>query len=398
MLIPRPLFVNTMVIKMLEESIDQVTICPVCGNQANRFNVSRSNLIFLQKRFQDKNLDDAITLSAVAWNNFPGLKLNADSKAVINGLLIGIENQVNKAVAPLDKITMMIQPLSQKLEGLTAKLPDDVRKEFNEINLQLTAQMKTMQDVSKGVAEPVQRELKELSLSINTMINKPTSLGTVKEETLKLSWQEVFVKDKTCRKGGPGQPDLVVVPFLELSGARFGQKIIVERKAGRQKYCGTHLQEAIEHTRAEGSRYGILVYDTCANLLEIQKPFYLTMAQEMTIAITDIESGGWKTAREIFEVFQSLLPNEASNANNAIDIGKLQRTIDEMVTINQQIETLRKFNNSALSNCEKARTAINGLEELIAAHQEKLRDSLCKSHSQIWQSEKLIQQNKTSLS
>jgi uncharacterized coiled-coil DUF342 family protein len=381
---------------MTEQSLN--VFCPLCGSQPNGFNVSNSNLRFLLQRLDEKNLDDAITLSAVAWNNFPGLKLTADSKVVVNGLLKGIENQVNKAVAPLDRIIMMIQPLSQKLEGLAAKLPEDLRKEFNEINGQLTAQVKTIQDIAKGVAEPVQRDVKELSLSINAMINKPTSLGTVKEETLKLSWQEVFMKDKTCRKGGPGQPDLVVVPFLELSGARFGQKIIVERKAGKQKYCGTHLQEAIEHTRAEGSHYGILVYDTCANLLEIQKPFYLTMAQEMTIAITDIESGGWKTAREIFEVFQSLLPNEASNANKAIDIGKLQRTIDEIVTINQQIETLRKFNNSALSNCEKARIAINGLEELIVAYQEKLRDLLCKSHPKIWQSEKLIQENKIPLS
>ena len=373
---------------MTEQSLN--VTCPLCGSQHSEFNISDPNLRFLLQRLDEKTLDDAITLSAIAWNNFPALKLTADSKTVINGLLKGIENQVSKAVAPLDRVIMMIQPLSQKLEGLTAKLPEDLRKEFNEINGQLTSQIKTMQDVAKGVAEPVQRDVRELSLSINAMINKPTSLGTIKEETLNLSWQEVFVKDKTCRKGGPGQPDLVIIPSLEFNGKSLGQKIVVERKAGRQKYCGIHLQEAVEHTRAEGSNYGILVYDTPSNLLDVQRPFYVSMIQSVIIAVTDVESGGWKTARQIFEVFQSVLPiGETENATK-IDLRKLRIAIDEIATVNQQIETLRKCNNSALSSCEKTRTTINKLEELITAYQEKLRELLYQSNPQICASEKLV--------
>ena len=146
---------------------------------------------------------------------------------------------------------------------------------------------------------------------------------------------------------------MIVEPFLELSGARFGQKIVIERKAGRQKYCGAHLQEAIDHAISEGATYGILAYDAPSNLLEVQRPFYISMSQSVIVAITDVESGGWKAAREIFEVFQSILPNDAANNASKIDIGKLQRTIDEIATVNQQIEMLRKLNNSALSNCEK---------------------------------------------
>jgi hypothetical protein len=289
-------------------------------------------------------------------------------------------------------ITKMVYPLSEKLEELTAKLPEDVKKEFYEINMQLNEKLKSIHEAATSATEPVQRDVKELSDTINQLINKPSSKGLVNEETLKLSWQEVFVKDKTFKKGGAGQADLVVIPYLQLRGTRFGQKIILERKAGRQKYCGTHLQEAIEHTKAEGSHYVILVYDTASNLLEVQRPFYLTMLDGIVTAVTDVETGGWKTAREVFEVFQSVLPNDASDNAGKLDIEKLQRTIDEMATINQQIETLRKCNNSTLSNCEKARTLINKLEELIAAYQEKLRDQLCNQNTpQIWQSEKLVQ-------
>ena len=369
--------------------------CPICGSETSNFKINEDNLRFLEQRFHDNNLDQAIVLASIAWNNFPGLRLNADSRTLINGLLKSVQEQVANALTPLNMVTKMVYPLSEKLEALIETLPEGVKKEFCELKVQLTEKLELIHEAATSATEPVQRDLKELNDTINQLINKPVSKGLVNEETLKLSWQEVFVKDQTFKKGGPGQPDLVIIPSIQLNGKCFGQKIIVERKAGRQKYCGTHLAETIQHTKAEGSTYGILVYDAPSNLLEVQKPFYVSMSQGVTIAITDIESGGWKTARQIFEVFQSVLPNDAADNASKIDIGKLQRTIDEIATVNQQIETLRKCNNSALSNCEKSRTLINRLEELIAAYQEKLRELLCPSTPP--PSEKLIQENKNSL-
>jgi hypothetical protein len=366
--------------------------CPICRSEITNFNISEENLRFLEQRFHDNNLDQAITLASIVWNNFPGLRLNADSRTLINGLLKGVQEQVTNALTPLEMITKMVYPLSEKLEELIATLPEDVKKQFCEIDLQLEEKLKLIHEAATSATEPVARDLKELNDTINQLINKPVSKGLVNEETLKLSWQEVFIKDKTLKKGGAGQADLVIVPHLELKGKSFGQKIVVERKSGRQKYCGSHLQEAIEHTKAEGTTYGILVYDNPSNLLEVQRPFYVATSQEVIIAVTDIESGGWKTAREIFEVFQSVLPNDTTDNASTVDLSKLQRTIDEMVTVNQQIEALRKCNNSNLSNYEKARTLINKLEELITTYQEKLRDLLCNHGApQICQSEKIIQ-------
>ena len=365
--------------------------CPICGSQTTNFNISENNLRFLNQRFHDNNLDQALTISCIAWHNFPSMRFDAESKTLINGLLKGVQEQVTNALTPLDMITKMVYPLSEKLEELIVTLPEGVKNEFGYINEQLTEKLKLIHEAATSATEPVQRDLKELNDTINQLINKPASKGIVNEETLKLSWQEVFVKDKTFKKGGPGQPDLVIIPSLQLNGKGIGQKIVVERKAGKQKYCGTHFQETVEHTKAEGSTYGILVYDAPSNLLEVQRPFYVSMLQGVIIAITDVESGGWKTAREIFEVFQSVLPSDTADNASKIDIGKLQRTIDDIATINREIETLRKCNNSALSNCEKARTLINKLEELITAYQEKLRELLCPSAPQIWSSEKLVE-------
>lgn len=367
--------------------------CPICGNKTPNFNVGESSVRFLQQRLYDNTLDQAIALSKIVWESFPGLRLNADSKEIINNLLRGIQDQVTSTLKPLDIIANVVGSLSEKLEELIGTLPDGVKKEFCEMNFQLTEELKSIREAAASATEPVQRDLKELNDTINQLINKPVSKGLVNEETLRLSWQEVFVKDKTLKKGGAGQADLVIIPHLEINGKSFGQKIVVERKAGRQKYCGTHLQEAIEHMKAEGAVYGILVYDNPSNLLEVQRPFYVSVTQEVIIAVTDVESGGWRTAREIFEVFQSVLPNGTADNASKLDLRKLRRTIDEIATINCQIETLRKCNNSALSNCEKARTLINKLEEALTGYQGKLRDLLCnQSTPQIYPSAKSTQE------
>ena len=74
--------------------------CPLCGNGANNFNICDDNLRFLEQRFHDNNLDQAITLANIVWANFPGLRLNADSKTLINGLLKGVQEQVTSALTP----------------------------------------------------------------------------------------------------------------------------------------------------------------------------------------------------------------------------------------------------------------------------------------------------------
>jgi hypothetical protein len=288
----------------------------------------------------------------------------------------GIEDQVNNALKPLDLITKIIFPLSKKLDDLTSKLPENLKTEFDEINSQLARQLLLINDATTKSSEPVQRDLRELSLNINALINKPNLIGVVKEKTVELFWQEVFTKDKVDRRGAPGQPDLVIEPFVEFGGGCFGPKIIIERKGGKQRYCGTHLQQLFAHSRAEGARFGLLLYDNSSNLLEKQKPICLTTVQEVTVCITDVESGGWKTAREIFEVFQALLPVETNNPLQQIDLKKFQMIIEEMASVNEQIETLRKCNNATISNCDKTRMLINRLEESILTYQGKLRDLL----------------------
>ena len=366
----------------LEENANQFSICPLCENHANRFNVSEVSLRFLKERINEKNLDEAIALSSIAWRNFPALRLSSDSKAIIDTLLADFREQVTKAIKPLEMVVKMATPLSYKLEGLIEKLPEDVKKEFTEISVQLTNELRSVQETAKNSTLPIERDVKGLADAINLLVNKPSAKGLANEQTLQLGWQEIFIKDKIVRKGGPGTADLVVTPFLEFKGSRYGSKIVVERKAGAQKYSGSHLAEAIMHSKAEGSKFCILVYDSPANLLELQKPVYLTMSDGITLAISDVQTGGWRTSRQVIEVIQITSPaDNADTAPRILDIKRLQEAVQQIAGLNNQIELLRKNNNSAIANCERTRENINKLEELIFCHQQTLQNLLLEKPS-----------------
>ena len=240
--------------------------CPLCGKLSQAYTITEANIRFLDRRFREDKLDEAVTLCQVAWESFPGIRQTSETKTIVNGLIKGIEEQVNSALKPLDIITQMIFPLTKKLDDLASKLPENLKTEFDEISSQLNKQICLINDASTKSTEPVQRELRELALNINALMNKPNLIGAVKEKTLELGWQEVFTKDKVDRRGAPGQPDLVVEPFVELKG-HYGSKIVVERKGGRQRFSGMHFQQLLTHTRSEGARFGVLLYDNDLNLL-----------------------------------------------------------------------------------------------------------------------------------
>jgi hypothetical protein len=357
------------------------SVCPLCGNKAQGFSINSSNLQFLESRAKENNLDQALNICASAWSVFPELRNRSDTRNIVDTLIEHIQQQFTKALVPLETIAKMTTPLNLKIEQLTERLPGDLKDEFLETNNLLIKELASIQETTKQFAEPIQKEVRELSQSIAALVNKPSLKGSVNEQTLQIGWQETFLKDKIIHIGGAGKPDLVVTPFLELGSSRYGSKIIVERKAGSQKYSGTHFAEAISHTKAEGGKYCVIVYDAADNLLAHQKPVCFSFSDGITLAVSDIQTGGWRCCRQVIEVLQVTLPDENAGAEQAIDIKKLQAAIQQIASLNSQIELLRKNNNSAIISCERARGSINRLEELVFCHQQNLHNLLLEKPS-----------------
>ncbi len=366
-----------------DTEFNESIICPLCGNRADNFSVSESNLRFLRSRIQEKNVNEALNICAAAWSAFPELRNHSDTRNIVDTLIGHIEQQFSRTLIPLETIAKTTTPLNLKIEQLTERLPEDMKSEFIETNKLLINELKLIQEATKQFAEPIQKDLKELQMWIGSLVNKPSVTGRVNELTLQMGWQEAFVKDKITRIGGAGRPDIVVAPYLEFGGSRYGSKIIVERKAGIQKYCGTHFAEAIAHTKAEGAKYCMIVYDSQDNLLMLQKPVCFSVSDGITLSVSDVQTGGWRTSRQVIEVIQVTLPADDTDAAPAINLKKLQVAVQQISNLNTQIDVLRKSNNLAITNCEKTRESINKLEQFIRCYQENIQSLLLEKRPQL---------------
>jgi hypothetical protein len=96
--------------------------------------------------------------------------------------------------------------------------------------------------------------------------------------------------------GGAGREDCLITPYLNNGLNRYGDRISIERKSGKQKYTGAHFDEAVRHSIERGATYSIID--------NIPQKTIFAREKGVLVAVVDIESGTWKMAREIFEILQ----------------------------------------------------------------------------------------------
>ena len=85
--------------------------CTICEDGKRVIYLTESNKNFLSKRISEGNIDEAITISRIAWENFPKLKESSDSKKIVETLLQGVQEAINAQV---------FTPISSSISGLNA--------------------------------------------------------------------------------------------------------------------------------------------------------------------------------------------------------------------------------------------------------------------------------------
>ncbi len=405
--------------------------CPTCGSEVplNEFKITENNLNFLLEQSALGTLNEALTILRLIIEKVPGVKIDVSNKSTLEEYFSKIQEQIAlTVVTPIGLLVENANLLLEKMSGLTESVPADIKDEFKGVNQELTDKLENMQRNSmeaplvmfNGTLNPLMEklgllierlpkdiqqefrqtrvdlqeklteikvtaekstvavgcEVKELRNSLNTLINKPTALGRVGEGVLAELWKSEFAQDVLDPKGGPGEPDALLVPYLEMNGGDYGRKISIERKAGAQKYSGKHLEEVCRHAKKYGATQAMLIYDNKTNLPEDFCPMKVVFRpqQKLAITIVSLEERTWVTARQILEVFQLLEPSEESE--HSISIVDLEKTVAEIQNINSTIDRLRKSNNAALKNCDSTRTYIDDLEGLILNYQQRLKKVL----------------------
>src|SRR5215216_5356467 len=267
---------------------DDIANCNFCEDGKRVINLTESNKHFLSKRIKDGNIDEAITISRIAWDNFPIQKESANTKNIVETLLKGVQQTINEQV---------LSPISTSISGLNAlmsaleKNPELIQKYSDETMRNLSGQLNQIVAIINGPTMQIHQMLSQL-------IYKPSVKGSVGAEVLAEIWPRDLKKDLIKMLGGAGREDFLVTPYLNTGFNRYGDRISVERKSGKQKYSGAHFEEAVRHSIERGATYSIIAYDTQDNL---PQKTMIAREKDVLVAVVDIESGTWKMAREIFK-------------------------------------------------------------------------------------------------
>jgi len=107
-----------------------VDICPICGG-LQQVSISVSNARFLRDRKVEGNLDEAIALSRICWDNFPTLRLSSDSKTVIEEFMVSakqwLEEQAEQVLKPMSDLNNTLASMVTALSTLSTSLPEGLK-------------------------------------------------------------------------------------------------------------------------------------------------------------------------------------------------------------------------------------------------------------------------------
>jgi hypothetical protein len=213
-------------------------ICPVCGG-LQQVNISAVNAKFLRDRTAEGNIDDAITLGRVCWSNFPALRLSSDSKAVIEEFMTStkrwLEEQAKQVLNPISDLNRTLATTVAALSTLSTSLPEDLKPHLNMAIQQLDSKIQLAENALKTSLDGLRKDIGTIEEQFRKITYKPTEKGQAGQTSTETAWIDMFPNDKVTLKGGPGESDLLVEPYLgDGKHGHLGSTISIERKAGKQ--------------------------------------------------------------------------------------------------------------------------------------------------------------------
>jgi hypothetical protein len=342
--------------------------CYFCNDSINEVNLTESNKHFLLQRIKERNLDEAITISKIAWDNFPLLKESADTRKIVETVLEGIQENINNQI--FTPITASINALN----SLTATLQNNP-KQIQESSKQ------TIQSLNESIKQIIfamnngpSAQIRQIQEMMSQLLYKPNIKGSVGETGLADMWPQYYRFDLVEKLGGAGREDLIVTPYLNSGFSRHGDRISIERKAGRQKYSGTHFSEAIQHAVARGLSYSIIIYDTEENVPE---KTVILRENGVLVAVTDLQSGTWQMARDMFEVLQKELGIKKQDLNEVkINMKVIQEVSNDITALIKFTSNVKLNNTKILNLTKKIDQDTNEITEALNLYKNKLRSAI----------------------
>jgi phospholipid N-methyltransferase len=143
--------------------------CNFCEGGKRVVNLTESNKHFISKRISDGNIDEAITISRIAWDNFPKLKESADAKKIVETLLEGVRETISAQIfTPISTSVSALNALMSALE----KNPELIQKCSDETMRNISGQLS---QIVSNINGPMMQIHQMLSQLIYKHIRHPAS-------------------------------------------------------------------------------------------------------------------------------------------------------------------------------------------------------------------------------
>ncbi|MGH9952988.1 MAG: hypothetical protein ACRD5J_15330, partial [Nitrososphaeraceae archaeon] len=141
-----------------------------------------------------------------------------------------------------------------------------------------------------------------------------------------------------------------------------------------QKHSGMHFDEAVKHAGARGLSYGIIVYDTEENVPE---KTVIERENGVLIAVTDLQSGAWQMARDMFKVLQKELSLMKKDVNEVkINVKLIQEVSNDITTLIKFTSNVKLNNTKILNLTRKIDQDTTEITEALNLYKNKLRSAI----------------------
>jgi len=321
--------------KVLPVACEQ-RICPVCGGKSNRFLIDTTNLGFLSHLKEKNEINAAISMTRIVWENVPQLRLTADSKLIIDelskSLLENTQRQINGILEP---ISIFTETFPKLIEKLPQDLREDVKEEFQETRTKLESEFKTLreatptfkdtlnviQTITDTLNQVTERKMEEIKRELSSKFKETLErMGFPKAEQMKLLAQlipstlplleellrfqkvpkekgergeldliqelkEFYPEDECEHLGHSGEIDILAVP--RFNGSNLGHKILVESKKNSSGWDRSFVHQVRNQMKLRGERFAILAVDM---MPETASGFLVENCPEGVILVTDREN------------------------------------------------------------------------------------------------------------
>jgi uncharacterized protein YoxC len=318
---------------MEEKQSYQISICPLCGAEPERYVVNTENLSFLHSCAKNGTLNEAVSLCRIIWNNIPELTFSADSGMLMEKLsktiLDDIRNQVNATIAPIQIFT---ESLPKIIDTLPENIRSDLLRKFNELQEIISKEFETLRsytpttkDLSEAVSivadrlenitqknidqiketlfaklketlektgfpEPQQvKLLAELVPLILPVLEELLRLQKIPSEKRKRGeneliqeLQEYYPEDECHGLGASGDTDIIATP--RFNGITLNQKVLIESKKNSSGWKRSFLEEVRRHMQVRGEHFAILAAEVVPKACN---GFLIEQCPEGMILVTD---------------------------------------------------------------------------------------------------------------